>query len=90
MRRFLDIEIKHPAATSDFLAFATSSICEKLQTPGFLAPGLCFYGDNAYSKTSFMSVPHKGATHGPKDAFNFYHSQLRIHIECAFGMLVLR
>ena len=25
---------------------------------------------------------------GPKDAFNFFHSQIRINIECAFGMLV--
>ena len=27
---------------------------------------------------------------GPRDAFNFYHSQVRINIECAFGMLVHR
>ena len=90
MRRFLDIEIRHPAATSDYLAFATSDICQKLQTKGFLKKGLSIYGDNAYMKTFFMTVPHKGATSGPKDAFNFYHSQLRIHIECAFGMLVHR
>ena len=27
---------------------------------------------------------------GIKDSFNFYHSQLRINIECAFGILVHR
>jgi hypothetical protein len=29
-------------------------------------------------------------TSGPKDAMNFYHSQLWINIECAFGILVHR
>lgn len=37
-----------------------------------------------------MVVPFKGAQNGSKDAFNFYHSSLRINIECAFGMLVHR
>ena len=35
-----------------------------------------------------MTTPYKGVSGGIKDAFNFYHSQLRINIECAFGMLV--
>src|SRR5688500_976000 len=35
-----------------------------------------------------MVVPFKGATTGSKDDFNFYHSQLRTNIECAFGQLV--
>jgi DDE superfamily endonuclease len=29
-------------------------------------------------------------TGGLRDAYNFYHSQLRINIECAFGRLVAR
>jgi len=37
-----------------------------------------------------MAVPYKGAQVGPKDAYNVFHSQLRINIECAFGMLVHR
>jgi hypothetical protein len=37
-----------------------------------------------------MIVPFKGAQDGAKDAFNFFHSSLRINIECAFGMLVHR
>lgn len=87
---FLDVEIKFPGATSDFYAFLNSDFRLKLETEGFLADGLCLYGDNAYVNSSYMVVPFKGAQNGAKDAFNFYHSSLRINIECAFGMMVHR
>ena len=51
---------------------------------------LCLFGDNAYVQSSYMCTPWKAVTSGPKDAFNFYHSQVRINIECAFGILVHR
>ena len=35
-RRFIDIDISHPARTSDYLAFATSPICQKLEKKGFI------------------------------------------------------
>lgn len=87
---FLDVEIKFPGATSDFYAFLNSDFREKLERVGFLSEGLCLYGDNAYVNTRYMVVPFKGAQNGAKDAFNFFHSSLRINIECAFGMLVHR
>jgi hypothetical protein len=37
---------------------------------------------------SYMATPYKGVKRRPRDAYNFYHSQLRVKIECAFGMLV--
>jgi DDE superfamily endonuclease len=37
-----------------------------------------------------MATPFPGVSGGTKDAYNFYHSQLRINIECAFGRLVHR
>ena len=37
-----------------------------------------------------MVTPFKAVSSGPKDAYNFYQSQLQINIECAFGMLVNR
>jgi DDE superfamily endonuclease len=37
-----------------------------------------------------MATPFPATTGGTKDAYNFYHSQLRINIECAFGRLVAR
>jgi hypothetical protein len=90
-RRFLDIELGHPGSTSDYLCFTTSSIHRKLlANDNFLAPNLTFFGDSAYVNTSFMATPFKGTQSGPKDAYNFYHSQVRITIECAFGILVHR
>jgi hypothetical protein len=87
---FLDVEIKFPGATSDFYAFLNSDFRMKLESDGFLAEGLSLYGDNAYVNSPYMIVPFKGAQNGAKDAFNFYHSSLRINIECAFGMMVHR
>lgn len=88
--RFLQLWIKHPAAASDFLAFIRSNFYQRLQEDGYLAAGLVILGDCAYVSTSYMVTPYKNVRAGPKDNFNFYHSQLRITIECAFGMLVHR
>ena len=96
-RRFLDPNIRHPGSASDYLSFAVSTLHHKLEGKSphdnnqpFLHPGLAVYADNAYVNTFYMVVLFKGASHGEKDSFNFYHSQLRINIECAFGMLVHR
>lgn len=89
-RRFMDVSIRNPAATSDFLAFITSDIYQKVTTEGFLAPGLTLFGDNAYVNTRYMTTPFPNVSSGTKDDFNFYQSQLRINIECAFGILVNR
>ena len=53
---FLDVEIKYPGATSDFYAFLNSNLRDKLEQPGFLANGLCLYGDNAYVNAPYMIV----------------------------------
>ena len=37
--RFLDVSIEHPGATSNFLAFMTSTLKRMIETPGFLFPG---------------------------------------------------
>jgi hypothetical protein len=39
-RRFLDVCVAHPAATSNYLAFCTSNLKHKLEKPNFLAEGL--------------------------------------------------
>jgi hypothetical protein len=88
--RFLDVAIGHPGSTSDYLSFTTSQLYFKLEQAGFLAPGLALYGDNAYVDASYMVTPFKSVSTGPKDAYNFFQSQLRITIECAFGILVHR
>jgi hypothetical protein len=86
--RFVDVSIGHPGATSDYLAFMTSAFQQRLQG-GLLAKGMVILGDAAYVSTSYMATPFKSCTER-QDAYNFYHSQLRITIECAFGMLVHR
>jgi DDE superfamily endonuclease len=48
------------------------------------------FGDNAYINTKFMATPYPGAKLGTRDSYNFYHSQVRINIECAFGRFVHR
>jgi hypothetical protein len=67
------VQIWHPAATSDYLAFATSNLKQKLEKPGgFLAPaGLVIFGDNAYSITHYMVTPFKGRVSTDEDAFNY-------------------
>ena len=88
--KFLDVCIAHPGSTSDYLAFVTSPLYFKLEDDSFLAPGLAVFGDNAYVANRYMVTPFKNVTSGAKDAFNYYQSQLRINIECAFGKLVHR
>jgi hypothetical protein len=83
--RFLDISILYPGSTSDCLAFEGISLFQKLEE-GILAPGLCISGDNAYLNTPYMATPYSAVSGGTKDSYNFYHSQLRIRIECAFGI----
>jgi hypothetical protein len=75
--RFLDVMIKHPATTSDYLAFSTSALKHKLEKNGFFAPKLCLFGNNAYVNTLYMATSYKGATGGTKDNCNFYQSQVR-------------
>jgi DDE superfamily endonuclease len=88
--KFTAVWILHPAASSDYISLIRSKFYKKISTPGFLAPGCVIFGDNAYVSTDFMVTPYKNVRAGPKDDFNFYHSQLRITIERAFGMLVRR
>jgi hypothetical protein len=73
---FLDVCIGHPASTSDYLSFATSSFKAKLEILVSLAPGLCIFGDNAYVNCSYMAMPYKNVPSGSKDNYNHYHSQV--------------
>jgi hypothetical protein len=87
-KKFLDVTCNHPGSASDFTMWLDCDLRTKLETPGFLKEGLLLYGDNAYVNTHYLISPFKQVSAGPKDAYNFYHSQLRITIEGAFGMLV--
>lgn len=88
--RILDISIKCPGSASDLFAFENSTLCKNLETKGFLAEGLCLFGDNAYVNKPYMATPFLHTTSGPRDSYNFFHSQLRIRVECCFGILTRR
>jgi DDE superfamily endonuclease len=89
-KKFLDIYLKHPASTSDYLSFLSSPLFCKLETARFMKPGLYIFGDNAYVNTQYMATPYKAMKQDSKDGCNFFHSNCRITIECCFGMLVHR
>jgi len=88
---FLEFWIANQASALDYISFITSEFYNrKLQKSNFLARGLVLFGDNAYVSSDCMATPYKSAHRGLKDDYNFFHSQLRIRIEMAFGMLTQR
>ena len=82
--RFTYISLQHPTSASDYLAFVTSSLYGQLTEGEGQPAGNCLYGDNA------LAIPFQAMSNGPKDSYNFYHLQVRINIECAFGILTNR
>jgi hypothetical protein len=91
--RFRWADIRHPGLTSDYLAFATSDLGLKLEHDNndIMKPGYTMVGDNAWVPRPWMATPISGhCVSGTDDAYNFYHSQVRITIERAFGILVHR
>eukprot|EP00804_Cyclotella_cryptica_P003177 CCRYP_013780-RA/>CCRYP_013780-RA protein AED:0.21 eAED:0.16 QI:0/0/0/1/1/1/2/0/414 len=78
------------------LAFEASDLHRRLENGLMKKDGekdrFVLFGDNAYLNTSYMATPLPNVAGNEdmksKDNYNFYHSQLRIRVECAFGMLV--
>ena len=96
--RILDISIKYGGASSDCLAFEASELHARLENGLMCQDGdnerFVLFGDNAYLNTAYMATPFTNVAGDPnqvaEDSYNFYHSKLRIQVECAFGMLVQR
>ena len=89
-QRFTHISVQHPTSSSDYLSFVMSSLYQQLTQGLGLPNGYCLYGDNAYVNESYMSVPYPNTSSGPRDAYNYYQSQVQINIECAFRVLTNR
>ena len=96
--RIIDISIKCGGSSADCLAFEASTLHKRLEN-GLMQcddgnEPFVLFGDNAYLNTPYMATPFTNVAGDPnrvaEDAYNFYHSQLRIRVECAFGMLVQR
>jgi hypothetical protein len=91
--RILDISIAYGGASSDCLAFEWSKLFERCEN-GLMKNGKVLFGDNAYLNTQYMATPYTNVSgnehYRTRDDYNFYQSQLRIRVECCFGMLVQR
>ena len=91
--KFIWADMRWPAATSDYMAWVTSSLYRALENNTLtktIIDGFVIVGDCAYVKKLFMATPLRGMRAGHEDAYNFYLSQLRITIERAFGVFVHR
>ena len=90
--RLLYFSLRCPGATHDSLAFAVSNLRAFLES-GRLRQAVWGVGDEAFVCTEVLKVPIPASLAppgSPEDAFNFFLSSIRIHIEQAFGMLVAR
>ena len=87
----LDISIGYGGSSSDYLAFERSNLFDRCEA-GLMKNCKVLFGDNAYLNTQHMATPHTNVSgnkdHASKDNYNFFHSQLRIRVECCFGILV--
>lgn len=97
-RRFTFVDIRYPGSTGDHLAFLGSTKYHDYDS-GSIPHPFFLVGDAAYALKPRMLTPFKGSKAEwnrrnldgtAMDSFNFYLSQLRINIECAFGILVRR
>jgi hypothetical protein len=91
--KILDISVVYGASAADCVAFEASDLHARLED-GLLKNGYILFGNNAYLNSFFMATPYSNVSGNPnkksEDNYNFFHSQLRIRVECAFGMLVAR
>jgi len=84
--RFIGFSCNTPGSTSDYVAFRHANFYG--QWPQVPAPYM-YFGDCAYPLTPYCLTPFVGTVlPEEQDVFNFYHSQLRITVERAFGIFV--
>ena len=91
-RKVISLSMLSPGAVPDRLAHVKSSIHRCIET-GRLPEEFYFGGDNAYPTSEQMLTPFtrqqmRNDFQGWMDNYNFYFSQLRINIECCFGMII--
>ena len=92
-RRFTYLSANTVGPTHDSTAFATTNVSRELAA-GMLPAAFHFVGDEAYSGCAEQVVtPYPGRnlrfTNPEQDAFNYWLSNSRTEIECAFGAALL-
>ena len=90
--RFLFFCSNSAGSTHDSTAFASTRLSLLLdEENGSLPKGYFIVGDEAYACTNKLLTPWPGRNLSIwKDAFNYWLSNARIHIEQTFGMLKMR
>lgn len=94
-KRFLFASPCHVGSANDARAWAETSLSKKVDgmEAELMSHRLWLAGDSAYPLRSFMMVPYpkSAATYqSPEDTFNYWHSNSRIRVECAFGEFIMR
>jgi len=82
-RRFVFVSMDMSGATHDSRVFSFSALWAALQI-GLLISGYYILGDDAYRGTSQMLTPYIGNVSSEESVFSFYHSSIRMCIECSF------
>lgn len=85
-RRFLWWDMSHSPTTHDSLAFMATPLGVRLAN-GDLPSDFFINGDAAFTLSNWMITPSGRPDH---DDFDFFQSSNRMHIECAFGVLLHR
>jgi hypothetical protein len=90
-RRFIAVSCKHVGSTNDVDAFQTCDLRRLNEEQSFPHH---WNGDAAYCASETLMVPYSGVNlkelFPEKEWFNFWHSQVRIYIECTFGIFIQR
>jgi len=91
-RKVTSVSMLCPGAVPDRLAHLKGSMYRSIETVR-LPPKYHFVGYNAYPASDQMLTPCnrqqlRHDVRGRMDNYNFYLSQLRINIECCFGMII--
>ena len=96
-KRFLWVWPSNKGSTHDSSAFAGSRLVDVLKemSDELFHRGLFIAGDSAYGLAPYLIVPYDQAAmkvdiNHALDSFNSHLSSCRIHMECAFGELVMR
>ena len=91
-RKVLALSMLCPGAVPDTIAHLKSAVHHGITTDQ-LPRQFYFVADGAYPPSDALLTPFnrtavRADVGGSKDDYNFYLSQLRINIECCFGMLI--
>jgi len=93
-KRILWVSTGHPGCTHDSTAFSSTQLFKTLNElqEWLWAKKLFLIGDSAYNLSSYMLTPYEDVSMvgESKDNFNYWHSNARIRVECAFGEIVMR